>query len=151
MPVLAPAQTRIRGGSACFGQDVVSELPFLETRVDFRGRTGDMVLTDGERLISFVREVSMTIIIIITVSSKFRAFFFLSSSFDRASLRSLKFMCSRMKWRNRRMRMRRRSGSTCSTRRAAVVGLPIPLRAPPPSIFYLARVEKGRRLVTNIN
>jgi hypothetical protein len=38
----------------CFGEDVVSELPFIETRVDVRGRAGDMVLTDGERLISFV-------------------------------------------------------------------------------------------------
>jgi hypothetical protein len=34
---------------------VVSELPFIETQVDARGRVGDMVLTDGERLISFVR------------------------------------------------------------------------------------------------
>jgi len=33
----------------------VSELPFIETQVDARGRVGDMVLTDGERLISFVR------------------------------------------------------------------------------------------------
>ena len=56
--VLAPAQTRIPGGSACFREDVTSELPFLETRVDSRGRVGDMVLTDGERLISFVRVVS---------------------------------------------------------------------------------------------
>ncbi len=67
-PVLAPAQTRIRGhgqsqaqaGSTatCFGEDVVSELPFVETRVDVHGRAEDMVLTDGERLISFVRMVS---------------------------------------------------------------------------------------------
>jgi len=67
-PVLAPAQTRIRGhgqrqvlgvsSATCFGEDVVSELPFIETRVDARGREGDMVLTDGERLISFVRMVS---------------------------------------------------------------------------------------------
>jgi hypothetical protein len=56
--VLAPAQTHIPGGSACFREDVASELPFLETRVDSRGRVGDMVLTDGERLISFVRVVS---------------------------------------------------------------------------------------------
>jgi hypothetical protein len=34
----------------CFGEDVVS---FIETRVDVRGRAGDMVLTD-ERLITFV-------------------------------------------------------------------------------------------------
>jgi hypothetical protein len=64
--VLAPAQTRIHGhgrsqgglsteSATCFGEDVVSELPFIETRVDVRGRVGDMVLTDGERLISFVR------------------------------------------------------------------------------------------------
>jgi hypothetical protein len=32
----------------------VSELPFIETRVEVHGRAGDMVLTDGERLISFV-------------------------------------------------------------------------------------------------
>jgi hypothetical protein len=69
--VLAPAQTRIHGHgrsqvesgglgykATCFGEDVVSELPFIETRVDVRGRAGDMVLTDGERLISFVRMVS---------------------------------------------------------------------------------------------
>lgn len=69
VPALAPAQTRIHGhgrsqvqggiGSTatatCFGEDVVSELPFIETHVDVRGRAGDMVLTDGERLISFVR------------------------------------------------------------------------------------------------
>jgi hypothetical protein len=56
--VPVPAQTHIPGGSACFREDVVSELPFLERRVDSRGRVGDMVLTDGERLISFVRVVS---------------------------------------------------------------------------------------------
>jgi hypothetical protein len=66
--VLAQAQTRIHGhgrsqvgleyNATCFGEDVVSELPFIETRVDVRGRVGDMVLTDGERLISFVRMVS---------------------------------------------------------------------------------------------
>ena len=71
VPVLAPAQTRIHGHgrsqvrgfssatATCFGEDVVSELPFIETRVDVRGRAGDMVLTDGERLISFVRMVSL--------------------------------------------------------------------------------------------
>ena len=71
VPALALTQTRIHGhgrsqiqggGSTaiatCFGEDVVSELPFIETRVDVRGRAGDMVLTDGERLISFVRMVS---------------------------------------------------------------------------------------------
>jgi len=65
VPRLAPAQTRILGSAQnlvqggwrrpCFEEDVVSELPFIETRVDARGRVGDMVLTDGERLISFVR------------------------------------------------------------------------------------------------
>lgn len=69
VPVLAPAQTRIHGhrrsqvqdrspsasATTCFGKDVVTELPFIETRVDVHGRAGDMVLTDGERLISFVR------------------------------------------------------------------------------------------------
>jgi hypothetical protein len=62
--VLVPAQPRTHGhgrsqvqsgglGSSngtCFGEDVVS---FIETRVDVRGRAGDMVLTD-ERLITFV-------------------------------------------------------------------------------------------------
>jgi hypothetical protein len=56
--VLVPAQMRTHGhgrsqvqsgriGSSngtCFGEDVVSELPFIETRVDVRGRAGDMVL-----------------------------------------------------------------------------------------------------------
>jgi hypothetical protein len=72
--VLAPAQTRIYGhgrsqvqsgaselGSSnvtCFREDVVSKLPFIETRVDVHGQAGDMVLTDGKRLISFVRMVS---------------------------------------------------------------------------------------------
>jgi hypothetical protein len=32
----------------------VLELPYIETPVDVRGRAGDIVLTDGERLISFV-------------------------------------------------------------------------------------------------
>ncbi|KAI9507411.1 hypothetical protein F5148DRAFT_118062 [Russula earlei] len=50
-----PAQTVISGGPTCFREDVVSELPFLETRVDVRVRPGDMVLTDGERLVAFVR------------------------------------------------------------------------------------------------
>lgn len=69
-PVLVLAQTRIHGhvrsqsqvwgmsSTTCFGEDVVSGLPFIETRVDVRGRAADMVLTDGERLISFVRMVS---------------------------------------------------------------------------------------------
>jgi hypothetical protein len=66
--VLVPAQMRTHGhgrsqvqsgriGSSnrtCFGEDGVLELPFIETRVDVRGRAEDMVLTDGERLISFV-------------------------------------------------------------------------------------------------
>ena len=68
--VLSPAQTRIHGhgrsqvlsgveyNTTCFGEDVVSELPFIETRVGVRGRDRDTVLTDGERLISFVRMVS---------------------------------------------------------------------------------------------
>ena len=51
-------QTVIRGGSGtCFLDDVVSELPFVETHVDARERTRDMVLTDGERLVAFVRAV----------------------------------------------------------------------------------------------
>ena len=54
----APAQTFIQGGSTCFKEDVMSELPFLETSVDARGRAGDMVLTDGERLLAFVGVVS---------------------------------------------------------------------------------------------
>jgi hypothetical protein len=71
VPVLAPAQTRIHGHrrsqiqdgrstarATCFGEDVVSGLPFIETCVDARGREGDMVLTDGRRLILFVRMVS---------------------------------------------------------------------------------------------
>jgi hypothetical protein len=53
------AQTVIRGGSGtCFLDDVMSELPFVETHVDARERTRDMVLTDGERLVAFVRAVS---------------------------------------------------------------------------------------------
>ena len=55
VPVLPPPQT-IRGGSTCFAQDVASALPFVETRVDAPGRS--MVLTDGERLVAFVRAVS---------------------------------------------------------------------------------------------
>ncbi|KAI0246241.1 hypothetical protein BJV78DRAFT_175191 [Lactifluus subvellereus] len=48
--------------SGCFAEDVVSGLPFLETRVpvDVPGRAGAMVLTDGERLVAFVRSVSLT-------------------------------------------------------------------------------------------
>jgi hypothetical protein len=48
------------GWSGCFAKEVVSELPFLETRVDAPGRAGAMVLTDGERLVAFVRAVSFT-------------------------------------------------------------------------------------------
>jgi len=54
----AAALTLIPGGLACFKEDVVSELPFIETRVDARVRAGDMVLTDGERLVAFIRAVS---------------------------------------------------------------------------------------------
>ena len=53
------AQTVIQGGSGtCFLNDVVSELPFVETHEDARERARDMVLTDGERLVAFVRAVS---------------------------------------------------------------------------------------------
>jgi hypothetical protein len=52
------AQTVISGGSACFAQDVASALPFVETRVDAPPRDYSMVLTDGERLVAFVRAVS---------------------------------------------------------------------------------------------
>jgi hypothetical protein len=43
----------------CFAEQQIvrSELPFLETRVDAPGRAGSMVLTDGARLIAFVRTV----------------------------------------------------------------------------------------------
>ncbi|KAH9955668.1 hypothetical protein BC827DRAFT_830187 [Russula dissimulans] len=56
--VPSPAKTVIPRGLACFKEDVVSELPFVETRLDTRVRAGDMVLTDGERLVAFVRAVS---------------------------------------------------------------------------------------------
>ncbi|KAH9059411.1 hypothetical protein EDB83DRAFT_2607181 [Lactarius deliciosus] len=52
---LPPAQTVIRGGSACFAHDVTSALPFVETRVDAPAQDHSMVLTDGERLVAFVR------------------------------------------------------------------------------------------------
>lgn len=58
VPVLPPAQTVISGGSACFAHDVASALPFIETRVNAPGREYSMVLTDGERLVAFVRAVS---------------------------------------------------------------------------------------------
>jgi hypothetical protein len=53
VPVLPPAQTiiRVSGGSMCFAH----ALPFVETRV---GWEYSMVLTDGERLVAFVRAVS---------------------------------------------------------------------------------------------
>ncbi|KAH9172579.1 hypothetical protein EDB89DRAFT_2069653 [Lactarius sanguifluus] len=47
--------TVIRGGSACFAHDVTSALPFVETRVDAPAQEHSMVLTDGERLVAFVR------------------------------------------------------------------------------------------------
>ncbi|KAI0259580.1 hypothetical protein BC834DRAFT_1045168 [Gloeopeniophorella convolvens] len=40
---------------ACFAQDVVSALPFRERRVRVPGREGATVLSDGERLVAFVR------------------------------------------------------------------------------------------------
>ncbi|KAI0252941.1 hypothetical protein BJV78DRAFT_1281278 [Lactifluus subvellereus] len=54
---------KLRGGDywpdrwtqGCFRADITSELPFLETRVAAPGRTGAMVLTDGKRLVVFVR------------------------------------------------------------------------------------------------
>ena len=96
------AQTVVRGGSGtCFLDDVVSELPFVETHVDARERTRDMVLTDGERLVAFVRAVSQKaislwsrVLIIIAVWCGCRA-----------SLRRLTFTCSRT-WRTRGHRPR---------------------------------------------
>ncbi|KAH9059655.1 hypothetical protein EDB87DRAFT_753115 [Lactarius vividus] len=55
---LPPAQTVIRGGSACFAHDVTSALPFVETRVEAPTQEHSMVLTDGERLVAFVRVTS---------------------------------------------------------------------------------------------
>jgi hypothetical protein len=57
-PELPPTQTVISGGSTCFMHDVTSALPFVETRVEAPGREYSMVLTDGERLVAFVRAVS---------------------------------------------------------------------------------------------
>ena len=59
-PVLPPTQTIIRGRSTCFAHDVTSALPFVETHVEAPGpgREYSMVLTDGERLVAFVRAVS---------------------------------------------------------------------------------------------
>jgi hypothetical protein len=52
-------QSVVQGGAgACFQEDVVSSLPFLETRVDAHEHARDMVLTDGERVVAFVRGVS---------------------------------------------------------------------------------------------
>jgi len=52
-------QSVVQGGSgACFQDDVVSSLPFLETCFDAHERARDMVLTDGERVVAFVRGVS---------------------------------------------------------------------------------------------
>jgi hypothetical protein len=56
---VAAEENVIRGGAGtCFRDDVVSSLPFVETHVSASGRTRDMVLTDGERLVAFVRTVS---------------------------------------------------------------------------------------------
>jgi hypothetical protein len=49
----AERRTRSSNGT-CFGEDVVLELPFIETRAEVRGRAWDMVLTDGKRLVAFV-------------------------------------------------------------------------------------------------
>lgn len=117
VPALAPAQTRTHGhgrsqvGSfasttmTCFGEDVVSELPFIETRVDVRGRAGDMVLTDGERLISFVRMVSRPRLVIPPRKgccerggSFDMSFFPICFDFDflgRVRIRHSRFTCSR--------------------------------------------------------
>jgi hypothetical protein len=57
----AAAENVIRGGAGtCFRDDMVSSLPFVETHVSASERTRDldMVLTDGERLVAFVRAVS---------------------------------------------------------------------------------------------
>ena len=57
-PEMSPTQTVISGESTCFMHDVTSALPFVETRVEAPGREYSMVLTDGERLVAFVRSVS---------------------------------------------------------------------------------------------
>jgi hypothetical protein len=64
----AAAESVIRGGAGtCFKDDVVSSLPFVETHVSASERTRDrdMVLTDGERLVAFVRAVSQPAICIL--------------------------------------------------------------------------------------
>lgn len=55
--VLPPTQTVIRGGSTCFAHDVTSALPFVEKYVNAPGGEYSMVLTDGERLVAFVRTI----------------------------------------------------------------------------------------------
>jgi hypothetical protein len=45
-------------GSTCFAHDVTLAQPFVETRVDAHGREHSMVVTDCERLVTFVRAVS---------------------------------------------------------------------------------------------
>ena len=61
---VATTTTRIWSGTGGSGQDVVSGLPFLESREYFLGagaREKDVLLTDGRRLISFVRTVSTAV------------------------------------------------------------------------------------------
>ncbi len=53
-----PDSEMIRAGLSCFAHDVTSALPFVETCVDAPGKEFSMVLTDGERLVAFVRSVS---------------------------------------------------------------------------------------------
>jgi hypothetical protein len=51
----------IQGGlESCFKDDVVSLLPFLETRVAVRKGSYDDILTDGEGLVVIVHRVSRT-------------------------------------------------------------------------------------------
>lgn len=98
-----PTQTQsvVQGGSGtCFLDDVVSSLPFLETHVDAPERARDMVLTDGERLVSFVRGVS------------YASFFsFLIDALDavyvsyRASHRRSTFICSSSRTTSLRIRV----------------------------------------------
>jgi hypothetical protein len=80
----AETRTIIRGGpGTCFQDDVVSSLRFLETHVDVDARkhSRDMILTDGERLVTFVRGVSVVNIHIhISILPSIFLFFFFSKN-----------------------------------------------------------------------
>ena len=124
-------QSVVQGGSgSCFQDDVISSLPFLESCVDAHEHARDMVLTDGERVVAFVRGVSRASLFLFFIFYEFDArltwMLVLCVHRTRASHRRSTFMCSTWSSRTTSHRIRRRR--RCCRPPRALPHHPYPLR-----------------------